>query len=183
MIVLLEGTSLIPKIGTHTQKIPPITSVNDNKVNSAAGIAFEPIEYKIKPRQTSVPCNENIALLQLVEKKTRSFVKITIVAKIIQKKPANATVVNFGVSFLHLKVTEKTENPIEDVIPNTNPINEFCSLLPMAIIVIPTDAIIIDIQTFKEIVSLRNKKANKAVKKGIAAKHNKVIAALVLVIE
>ena len=63
MIVLLEGTSLIPKIGTHTQKIPPITSVNDNKVNSAAGIAFEPIEYKIKPRQTSVPCNENIALL------------------------------------------------------------------------------------------------------------------------
>ena len=63
MTVLAEGTSLIPKIGIHTQKIPPITSVNDNKVNSAAGIAFELIEYKIKPRQTSVPCNENIALL------------------------------------------------------------------------------------------------------------------------
>ena len=54
-MVLVEGTSLIPKIGIHTQKIPPITSVKDNKVNSAAGIAFEPIEYKIKPRQTSVP--------------------------------------------------------------------------------------------------------------------------------
>ena len=32
-------------------------------------------------------------------------------------------------------------------------------------------------------VITKNKKANKAVKKGIAAKHNKVIAALVLVIE
>ena len=44
MIVLVEGTSLIPKKGTHTQKIPPITSVKDIKVNSVAGIAFEPIE-------------------------------------------------------------------------------------------------------------------------------------------
>jgi hypothetical protein len=63
MIVLVEGTSLIPKIGSHTQKIPPITSVKDNKVNSAAGIALEPIEYKIKPIQTRVPCSENIELL------------------------------------------------------------------------------------------------------------------------
>ena len=43
-MVLEDGTSLIPKRGNHTQKIPPTTSVNDNKVNSAAGIAFEPIE-------------------------------------------------------------------------------------------------------------------------------------------
>ena len=54
-IVFVEGTSLIPKSGNHTQKIPPITSVNDNKVNSAAGIALDPIEYKINPRQTKVP--------------------------------------------------------------------------------------------------------------------------------
>ena len=63
IIVLVDGTSFIPKIGNHTQKIPPITSVKDNKVSSAAGIAFEPIEYRIKPRQTKVPCNENIVLL------------------------------------------------------------------------------------------------------------------------
>ena len=50
-----SGTSLIPKIGNHTQKIPPITSVNDNKVNSAAGMALEPIEYKINPMQTNIP--------------------------------------------------------------------------------------------------------------------------------
>ena len=62
-IVFVDGISLIPNKGNHTQKIPPITSVKDNKVNSAAGIAFEPIEYKIKPRQTNVPCNENIELL------------------------------------------------------------------------------------------------------------------------
>ena len=51
----MSGTSLIPRIGSHTQKIPPITSVNDNNVNSAAGIALEPMEYKIRPKQTNVP--------------------------------------------------------------------------------------------------------------------------------
>ncbi len=63
MIVFVDGTSFIPRIGNHTQKIPPTTSVKDNKVNSAAGIALEPIEYKIKPKQTRVPCNENKAPL------------------------------------------------------------------------------------------------------------------------
>ena len=55
MIVFVDGTSLIPKIGNQTQNIPPTTSVKDNNVNSAAGIAFEPIEYKIKPEQTKNP--------------------------------------------------------------------------------------------------------------------------------
>ena len=59
----VDGTSLIPKSGSHTQKIPPMTSVKDNRVNSAAGIAFDPIEYKIKPKHTNVPCKENIELL------------------------------------------------------------------------------------------------------------------------
>ena len=63
MIVLVVGISLIPNKGSQTQNIPPITSVKDNKVNSAAGIAFDPIEYKIKPKQTKVPCKENSALL------------------------------------------------------------------------------------------------------------------------
>ena len=55
MMVKESGTSLIPRIGNHTQKIPPITSVKDSKVNSAAGIALEPIEYRINPVQTSTP--------------------------------------------------------------------------------------------------------------------------------
>ena len=63
IIVLVEGISLIPKNGTHTQKIPPITSISESKVSSAAGIAFDPIEYKIKPIQTKVPCKENKAPL------------------------------------------------------------------------------------------------------------------------
>ena len=63
MIVFVDGTSLIPNNGSHTQKIPPITSVKDSSVNSAAGIAFEPMEYNIKPKHTKVPCNENIVLL------------------------------------------------------------------------------------------------------------------------
>ena len=53
----------MPNNGNQTQKIPPITSVKDKRVNSAAGIALDPIEYKIKPKQTSVPCKENKAPL------------------------------------------------------------------------------------------------------------------------
>ena len=63
IIVFVEGISFIPKNGNQTQKIPPITSVNESKVSSAAGIAFEPIEYKINPMQTRVPCKENKAPL------------------------------------------------------------------------------------------------------------------------
>ena len=182
-MVLVVGISLIPNKGNHTQNIPPITSVRDNKVNSAAGIALDPIEYKINPKQTRVPCRENNELLKLDEKNTRSLLRIIIEAKITQKKPAKAVVVNFGVSLRHLNETEKTEKPTDEVIPKTNPINEVSVLLPIAIIPIPTEAIIIDIQTFKEIFSFKNKKANNAVKKGIAAKHKRVIAALVFVIE
>ena len=50
-----------------------------------------------------------------------------IVATTKQKRPAIATVVNFGVSFLHLRETEKTEKPIEEVIPKIKPITEFFS--------------------------------------------------------
>ena len=54
-MVLLVGTSLIPRIGNQTQKTPPMISVKESKVNSAAGKALDPIEYKIKPKQTKVP--------------------------------------------------------------------------------------------------------------------------------
>ena len=30
-------------------------SVKESNVSSAAGIAFDPMEYKIKPKQTSIP--------------------------------------------------------------------------------------------------------------------------------
>ena len=105
------------------------------------------------------------------------------VANTKQKKPAKATVVNLGVSFLHLKVTEKTEKPIDEVIPKTSPTREFSPVLPNAMIAIPTEATIIDIQTFIVICSFKKIKANRAVKNGIAAKHNNVIAAVVFVIE
>ena len=118
-----------------------------------------------------------------MDRKTISLVKITIAATTKQNKPANATVVNFGVSLFHLKVTEKMEKPIEEVIPNISPNKEFFSVLPMAIIIIPTVAIKIATQTLSDIFSFKNKKPNNAVKKGIAAKHNKVTAALVFVME
>ena len=49
----------MPNNGNHTQKIPPTTSVKDNKVNSYAVISLDPIEYKINPKHTNVPCKEN----------------------------------------------------------------------------------------------------------------------------
>ena len=112
-----------------------------------------------------------------------SFIKMIIIETVKQKKPAKATVVNFGVSFLHLKVTEKIEKPIEETIPNTRPNKELFSVLPKAIIIIPIVAIMIAIQTLNEILSFKNIKPNSAVKKGIAAKQSNVTAALVLVIE
>ena len=51
------------------------------------------------------------------------------------------------------------------------------------IIIIPIVAIPIEIQTFKEICSFKKINAKSAVKNGIAAKHNKVIAAEVFVID
>ena len=91
--------------------------------------------------------------------------------------------VNLGVSFLHLRVTEKIEKPIDDVIPNIKPNNDAFPVLPKAIIIIPIVARIIAIQTFKLILSLKKRNPNKAVKKGITARHNSVMAAEVLVIE
>ena len=105
------------------------------------------------------------------------------VDKATQKKPAKATVVNLGVSFLHLNDTEKTEKPIDEVIPKIKPNKEFFPVFPIAMIIIPRAAISIAIQTFKEIFSFKNKNPNNAVKNGIAAKQSKVMAALVLVIE
>ena len=102
---------------------------------------------------------------------------------IAQIKPAIATVVNFGVSGLHLSDTEKTEKPTADRIPNKRPKIEPLLVLPNAIIIIPIVAIIIAIQTLNEILSFKNKKPKNAVIKGIAAKHNKVIAAEVFVID
>ena len=102
---------------------------------------------------------------------------------IAQIKPAIATVVNFGVSGLHLSDTEKTEKPTADRIPNKRPKNEPLLVLPNAIIIIPIVAIIIAIQTLNEIFSFKNKNPKNAVMKGIAAKHNKVIAAEVFVID
>ena len=79
------------------------------------------------------------------------MIKITNDAKIKQNNPAIATVVNLGVSFLQRSVTENTEKPIEDVIPNKKPITEFFSVLPTAIIIIPIVAIKIDTHKPREI--------------------------------
>ena len=102
---------------------------------------------------------------------------------IVQNNPAIATVVNLGVDFLHLRDTEKIEKPVAEAKPNTKPKREPLLGIPEAIINIPTVATMIATQTLYEIFSLRNKKPSNAVKKGIAAKQSKVIAALVLVID
>ena len=182
-MVFVDGISLIPSQGSQTQNIPPITSVKESKVSSAAGIFFDAIAYSIMPKQTIVPCSANIAWFLLEENILKSLLIITTNDTTKQIKPANETVVNFGVSFLHLKLTEKTENPTAETIPKTKPINVFFSWFPIAIIIIPNVATPIVTQTLMDIVSFKNKKPNKAVMKGIAARQRRVIAAEVLVID
>ena len=61
-----------------------------------------------------------------------------------------------GIERQSFEVTEKTENPTDDIIPKISPTKEFSLLFPKAIITIPIVAIAIDIQTFKEICSFKN---------------------------
>ena len=132
---------------------------------------------------TRVPCTEKSPWFLLDDKRLLSVsTKITI-DTIAHIKPAIATVVNFGVSFLHLSDTEKTEKPNAEARPNNNPNSVPAEKLPIAIIIIPIDANIIATHTLKEIFSCKNKKPKKAVINGIAARHNKVTAAEVFVID
>ena len=180
-MVFVDGISLIPNHGIQTQKIPPITSVSDNKVSSAAGICFEAIEYNINPRHTKVPWVANKASFFTLDIKFKLLVKIITLENKKQNNPAIATVVNLGVSFFHLKLTENTANPIEDIMPNIKPNKEPLTLFSKAIIIIPIVAIKIEIQTLIDIFSFKNKKPSSAVIKGIDAKHKSVIATVVLV--
>ena len=182
--MFVEGISLMPSQGSQTQNIPPITSVNDKRVNSAAGIFFDPIEYRISPKQTRTPCVANKASFLLLDKKLLSLTESITNENKQQNKPAMATVVNLGVSFLHLKDTEKIENPNAETNPKIRPIKVLSALLlPIDIINIPKVAITIDIPTEIEILSLKNKNPKRAVINGIAAKHNKVTAAVVWFID
>ena len=115
--------------------------------------------------------------------KLPSLFRITIVDTNAQNKPATETVVNFGVSFLHLNETEKTEKPVAEIKPNSKPNKDPSLVFPKAIITMPIAATIIETQTLSEIFSLKNKKPNNAVINGMAARHNNVIAALVCVID
>ncbi len=160
-----------------------MTSVKESKVRSAAGIFFDPIEYKIKPKQTKVPWVANKASFFPEDKKFAPLLKIITAENKKQKSPAIATVVNLGVSFRHLKDTENIEKPNAEISPKISPGKEFCAVLSYAITAIPKAATIIDIHTVKEICSFGKKKLSKAVIKGIAAKHNNVTAAVVFVID
>ena len=80
-------------------------------------------------------------------------------------------------------ILEKIEKPNAEAKPNIKPLKVPNEALSKAIIIIPIVAIIIAVQTLREIFSLKNKNPSNAVINGIAAKHNNVIAAVVLVID
>ena len=70
-----------------------------------------------------MPCKADKEEFLNVVKKSVSLKIKTRKENVPQNKPATATVVNLGVSFLHLKETEKAEKPIEEVIPKINSID------------------------------------------------------------
>ena len=177
IIVLVVGTSFMPKIGNQTQKIPPKTSVKDNKVRSAAGKFFDPIEYSTIPEQTKVPCKADKDEFLNVVKKLASLKIKTKKEKVPQNNPATATVVKVGVFFLHLKETEKIEKPKADTRPTTKPNKvPICRLLK-AIKTIPMAAMIIAAKVEFETFSLRKIYPSIAVINGMAANIKSVTAA------
>ena len=64
------------------------------------------------------------------DKKFASLFKSITVENKKQNNPAIATVVNLGVCFLHLRLTEKIEKPSADTNPKIRPIKEFSPVLP-----------------------------------------------------
>lgn len=170
-------------MGNQTHNTPPTTSISDNKANSAAGKNLEPIEYKIKPEHTKMPCNENKNWFLSEEINSKSLMIITSNDIITQANPAKATVLKVGAFFFHLRETEKIAKQKADNKPKTSPVLELTELWSKDIITIPTEATIIEKKSFKLIISFNKKKPSNAVTNGIAAKQSKVIAALVLVID
>ncbi len=177
------GTSLIPSTGNQTQRIPPKTSVSERSVRSAAGKYFDFVEYKISPEQTKNPCNaesevlfKDISILLSLNNKTRR-------ATAAQKIPAIATVVNFGVFFLHLRETVNPAKPNDESNPLIKPNSVPSPLLSNDINIMPAAAIIMAIKVVVEIFSFKKTYAKIAAMKGIAANIIIVTAAVVVVIE
>ena len=87
-----------------------------------AGRSLDFIENNISPEQTKNPCNAEREEFLTEIKILLSLNIRTKIATAAQKIPAIATVVNFGVFFLHLSETVNPANPIDDnkpfIIPN-----------------------------------------------------------------
>ena len=82
-----------------------------------------------------------------------------------------------------IKIHAIFENPKAEANPYIKPFTDPIETLSNAIMTTPIDATNMAAQTPGLILSFKNKKPNKAVIKGIADKHNNVIAALVLIID
>ena len=145
----------MPNHGSQTQKIPPKTSVSDKRVKSVAGKSFDFIENKMRPVQTKNPCNadseeffKEINILLSLNNKTK-------IATIEQNIPAIATVVNFGVFFLHLRETVNPAKPNEESNPLIKPNSVPSPLLSKDINIIPAAATDIAISVDLEIFSFK----------------------------
>ena len=177
------GTSLIPNNGNQTQRIPPKTSVSERSVKSAAGKYFDFVEYKISPKQTKNPCKaESEVFFKGIKTLLSLKNKIKIDAE-AAKIPAIATVVNFGVFFLHLRETVNPAKPNDESNPLTKPNTVPVSMLSNDINITPAAAIIMAMNVVFEIFSFKKTYAKIAAMKGIAASIKRVTAAEVAVIE
>ena len=176
-------TSLIPNNGNQTQKIPPKTSVSERSVKSAAGKYFDFVEYKISPKQTKNPCNVESEVFFKDTSTVLSLNNKTKIETMTQKIAEMATVVNFGVFFLHLRETVNPAKPNDESNPLTKPNTVPVSLLSNDINITPAAAIIIAINVVFEIFSFKKTYAKIAAMKGIAASIKRVTAVEVDVIE
>ena len=181
--VFVLGTSLIPNNGNQTHKIPPKTSVSERSVKSAEGKYFDFVEYKISPKQTKNPCSAESEVFFKDISTVLSLNNKTKIETMEQKIPAMATVVNFGVFFLHLRETVNPAKPNDEINPLTKPNTVPVSLLSNDINITPAAAIVMAINVVFEIFSFKKTYAKIAAMKGIAASIKRVTAVEVDVIE
>ena len=181
--VFVLGTSLIPNNGNQTHKIPPKTSVSERSVKSAEGKYFDFVEYKISPKQTKSPCNAESEVFFKDTSTVLSLNNKTKIETMAQKIPAMATVVNFGVFFLHLRETVNPAKPNDEINPLTKPNSVPSPLLSNDINITPATAIVMAIKVDVEIFSFKKIYAKIAAINGIAASISMVTAAVVVVIE
>ena len=172
--VKLSGISF-RNIQTHIGA--SITSESDKSVSSAAGIVFDPIVYKTKPKPTwKIPIAKAMTA-SFWERNTEESVEIQIKPVTgIANSPERNTVGSISVDLPRRKAKVKTAKPMADPKAAKLPPKEEEPSLSETITKTPAKAAPIAIHVSRLIFSRRKNLPSKAAKNGAVANNNSAFA-------